>query len=389
MKKHSAPIDTYLIWDCGTCKSNKVGFIRQISETLKLKISKIMIFLEALTDLPQEISVLSKIIPTIIRFGKNCIFDVIVDTIKLTKNQKNHFNVILVSNQLSIWISLFNRIEPSQIVFFTSSNPESSFEYSFLPKNIQTIKYQWPNLTLSENELTSQETNVLSEETDDVQDMSNLNDEELIHNLQNDFPLLESSMHINDNEEEDTDILDQEGNIHKQITLNDKDFSTQSKESIEIQNEEEDQINIKDIPEEEDFRDELSSEIEYGKFESNAEEYLKEEDSLKKANKKPTTLSQKNIVENYSTSNEEPIFSIAIKFKPLIESIKNAGKSIISLSDLESYLKSYCEKEKIKISNTMSLINKASETGIIIYDKSINYLRFRNRQMMIGTIKYV
>ena len=69
--------------------------------------------------------------------------------------------------------------------------------------------------------------------------------------------------------------------------------------------------------------------------------------------------------------------------------MKAAGKAMISVNDLDVYLKKVAAELNIQQPNTNTIVNKANDAGIIIYDKSINYVRFRNRQMATGIINYV
>ena len=89
------------------------------------------------------------------------------------------------------------------------------------------------------------------------------------------------------------------------------------------------------------------------------------------------------------TNSGEQTFNIPIKFQPLIEAMKAAGKAMISMNDLEGYLKKAAAELNIQQPNTNTIVNKANDAGIIIYDKSIKYVRFRNRQMTTGIINYV
>ena len=80
---------------------------------------------------------------------------------------------------------------------------------------------------------------------------------------------------------------------------------------------------------------------------------------------------------------------VPVKFRPLIEAMKSMGKAMISLSDLEGQLKTWSAKLNQPIDNINQYITKAADAQLVIYDKSINYVRFRNRSMANAAIEYV
>jgi hypothetical protein len=82
-------------------------------------------------------------------------------------------------------------------------------------------------------------------------------------------------------------------------------------------------------------------------------------------------------------------FEVPIRFQPLVESMKALGKAMISLGDLETQLKEWCGKHGVQMENASQYVSKAAEAQIVIYDKSINYVRFRNRAMASSVIEYV
>ena len=81
--------------------------------------------------------------------------------------------------------------------------------------------------------------------------------------------------------------------------------------------------------------------------------------------------------------------AVPVKFQPLIEAMRAAGKAMISMSDLEKLFDDACDRLNLQASNMNAMIDKAADAGLVIVDKSINYVRFRNRAMATGPIQYV
>jgi hypothetical protein len=85
----------------------------------------------------------------------------------------------------------------------------------------------------------------------------------------------------------------------------------------------------------------------------------------------------------------EGAIPIPVKFQPLVEAMKSAGKALISLADLESQLKVWSSNLGQPVDPINAYISKATDAQIVIYDKAINYVRFRNRAIMTSEIEYV
>jgi hypothetical protein len=85
----------------------------------------------------------------------------------------------------------------------------------------------------------------------------------------------------------------------------------------------------------------------------------------------------------------EEVIQIPVKFQPLVEAMKAIGKSLISLNDLEGQLKIWSTKLNVPIDNINAYISKATDAQIVIYDKAINYVRFRNRSIATSKLEYV
>jgi hypothetical protein len=90
-----------------------------------------------------------------------------------------------------------------------------------------------------------------------------------------------------------------------------------------------------------------------------------------------------------ATRSREEVIQIPVKFQPLVEAMKAIGKSLVSLGDLEGQVKIWSTKLSIPVENINSYISKATDAQIVIYDKAINYVRFRNRAIATSKLEYV
>ena len=75
-------------------------------------------------------------------------------------------------------------------------------------------------------------------------------------------------------------------------------------------------------------------------------------------------------------------------YQPLIESMRSIGKSMIQLSVLTEEIKKTCQQLGIPEQDALGIINQAHNDGYIILDKTINYIRFRNRSLSKADIEY-
>lgn len=336
--------ETYLLWNCNECHSKSMGLIGQISEKLKLSISGMVFFANDPVSIPADANDLGLVMPLSIRFGEYAFYDAIVDIITLIKTQNEHFNLILISNSSSIWISLFMHISPDNLIFVSSENPESALDFSFLPSSTHTKVLQWPKLIPFTHEL-----------NDDLGDFESQYSQ-FQGNSSNSSPKTLKSRSIE----------------------KDSDYSNPT----------EDDLNSPNIHEEEEEISHIyQKSSHYSRLNLSGQIHTKPERETKTQIPQPLRTSQIQ-TSRYGISGDNS-FNVPIKFQPLVEAMKAAGKAMISLNDLENNLKNICAELNISQPNTTTIINKANDAGIIIYDKSIKYVRFRNRAMANGTINYV
>lgn len=85
----------------------------------------------------------------------------------------------------------------------------------------------------------------------------------------------------------------------------------------------------------------------------------------------------------------EQVVQIPAKFQPLIEAMKSLGKAMVSVTDLEGQLKIWSTRLNQPIDSISAYIAKAADAQIILYEKHINYVRFRNRVIASAQIEYL
>jgi hypothetical protein len=62
---------------------------------------------------------------------------------------------------------------------------------------------------------------------------------------------------------------------------------------------------------------------------------------------------------------------------------------MVSVTDLEGPLKTWSTRLNQPIDNINAYIAKAADAQIILHDKQINYVRFRNRTLASAQIEYL
>ena len=365
-------VETFLLWDCNECESKNMNFVHQISEKLKLQINGIVIYTKNSEFIPLDATDLALIMPLNIRFGEYAFYDAILDIISFTKTKKGRFNIVLVANSLPLWITLFQKLTPRELIFISSENPENTLDFSFLPNSIKTKTLQWPNLS------------TISQNIDNLSDESN--------------PQSPSSVHSKSSQIAST--KPQKSLKSSKISRNSKALKPKATETqkpiknsiIQPQYPKE---TIKETQKDFNKDDDVSNSEEEEIMSYNQNLSQSSQLSVKQANKKQekdyqTQIPVPKAIQQTSKANPgEQTFTVPIKFQPLIEAMRAAGKAMISMNDLEGHLKTAAAHLNIQQPNTNTIVNKANDAGFIIYDKSIKYVRFRNRQMTTGIINYV
>ena len=299
----------FLIWDAVDCASQDATFIPKIAKRIKANFSEVMVISKDQRSIVPGLSDLSTVMPVITRFGAHALYDVVVDIIAEISKKKTKFTIVLIANRLSVWINLFRRIVPQNLIVISQEDPNSCLDFAFLPDSIRTVLLRWPDLS----------------------ELQGMRDE----------PTMQS------------------------ITMNE---DTASLDEASIQPDDE----------------ELAS----------AEQSMYTDSMMKSASPKIKPLSnmtrQQISVRSPKAAPQSPDgVGVPVKFQPLIEAMRSAGKAMISVSDLEKLFADACDRLNMPASNMTAMIDKAAEAGLVIMDKSINYVRFRNRSMASGAITYV
>jgi hypothetical protein len=84
----------------------------------------------------------------------------------------------------------------------------------------------------------------------------------------------------------------------------------------------------------------------------------------------------------------EQSVQVPAKFKAVVEVMRGVGKLMVPIQELEAQLRAYSSKTGEAIENPSSYITKAGDAQILLIDKSINYVRFRNRALLTAVITY-
>ena len=357
-----------ILWDSFSCEAKNVDFIQQIVKMLKVNIGSIIVYSKDQNKLCPQISDLSTVYPVTVRFGENALFDTIVDVVGFLSKCKNNCTFVLITKNFPIWINLFQRSPPKSVVFISSADPRVILDYSFLPPTINLNILKWPELT-----------ELLSQPASSSQKQSS-------HSSPQQF--LPEQPEPEPEQEQEPDAEDE-------VSVEQNDENEQGYEEDNISNYAHDEIidNADDEEEEEhgDISSSMQKENRIQPLDDNLDKYQNTidlrspsaADAPSRRNESSEVTPRKQLIPNGQK------MEVPSKFRPLIEAMKSMGKAMISLNDLEGQLNVWFSKLNETPENTNTYIAKASDAGIIIYDKSINYVRFRNRSMANAQIEYI
>lgn len=314
-----------LVWDCAACQSKGTEFIQKLQKMTKVAMTRIIVASSDPQAIPASVSDLSISLPVTTRFGPNAFRDALVDVIHHLSEAKNKCSVYIMGNSFPLWISLFQRIEPRSVVFISGKDPRECLDFSFLPPSLPVTILNWPNL------------DAVTTTRDEPQLTKNSFIQHEISASQQSSSLLPEEEDAADAYEEDTQTSPGEftGTIQPLSNL--------------------DKYQI-------DLRSPISG---------TPTRHSESGDSTPKR------------------AGSDQVLEVPKRFRPLIEAMKSMGKAMISLSDLEGQLKIWSTKLNEPVDNINAYITKAADAQLVIYDKSINYVRFRNRSMANAAIEYV
>ena len=334
----SSKTPSYLLWDINTCPSPNVDVIQSIISTTGFKFSNVLIYTEIPKALPSGVNDLAIALNCIIRFGEYSLYDIIADLMSCITSKKK-FNIAVISTRLSVWLTILEKFQPETFYIFSSVDPRDTFDFSFLPSTIPTKIYQWPSLALIDDDVSG---------ASEVKEDSEHEEEEEPRNQKFQTP---ARVQENDDEEEN----EQEDEINSSMMSP----SLEKAQTQKIQ-----QQNLLESNKRLNFKSSTTKDI------------LDSPQSGIPRNKRRSGAQQQNEI------------TISAEFRPLIEAMKSVGKSMVALNDFEAHLKQWAVAEGVKCPDAMSLIQGGVDAGIVIFDQTINYIRFRNRSIPTGHIIY-
>ena len=345
----SKSIKSILLWDFNCCPANSTENLSQIMKLLKYNFTSIVCLAKDHSQFPPDLSDLSTLLPITMRYGVHSLHDSIVDVV-YGIGQAKKFNFVLISNEYNIWMDLFQKLPPSNIVFISKNDPRQSLPFSFLPEKISYQVLHWPSL----NELGGQTSNTYIDENDESDEPQFIKKKPFTQQRQaqddddDDNDDVDDDMEEDDEENAESSFSSSKNNSPRMKFQKQRKHSPTTDKIKPLSNLEKHQI---------DLRSPVGS----------------------KSDKNDNKFKPQGRDNN----------SFPLEFQPLIEAMKSIGKSMISKSDLEEQFSICCKNLNLPPQDLMSMIDKASSYGLIIYDSSINYVRFKNRQLANANITYV
>lgn len=406
-----------LVWDCSVCQSKGIDFIQELQKTMKTVFSSIVIAAEHPGSIPSQISDLSIATPVTVRYGPNAIRDAIVDVIAYINETKARCSVAVITHSFPLWISLFQRMSPKSLVFISNKNPHDCLEFSFLPSGLNISILKWPSLEASGTTATTGDDSISDEE-------------------QPPAPVRKSRIrspirHVEEVEEvvKEQEVVDDSSSDHNNTGHDDSDVCD-LEEDVQEQEEEKNYDDVDDNLLDGSIEEDLLSDHAEEDYAEEEEKSLQSQSSFNTSNNESTdgyrrgrfagSIQPLNNLDKYqidlrspvvsantsrlsdsgsvdvtpkrpavTASGRDQVFEFPAKFQVLIEAMKSMNKTMISMSDLEERLKIWSDKLGVPIDNVNAYILKAVDQQIVIYDKSINYVRFRNRAISTGKVQYV
>ena len=338
-------MSSILVWDCSSCKSNSIKTIRDISMNSGVRFSKIILFAEEMKDFPKDADSVSSVLNTVIRIGEASLYDAIVDFILFSNEVKEIEKVFIISDSIEVWASLMQSITPHELAIISNNNQSESIEIQFLPESIKVSFIEWNQKQPSTPSTPKQQ---------------------LKHEI------------VEQEEESET--------TGSPISI---------KNDASINEEEEEEVEIEEDLEEEEEEEEEAESVAKNDTEYSSSVAIKplasiDADNLLDLRSPITGHHVKDLTSAFTpdTKKEKNEIVVSRKYQPLIEAMRSIGKSMVPLDSFVEELEKECQILGVPSQNAMSIISKASNDGIIIYDKTIKYIRFRNRSFSNVNIEY-
>lgn len=347
---------TFLIWDAKSNKSDSIAIVASAQKALSTKFTKIFIYAEDSKDIPSGANELSISMNAVIRFGEFAMYDILAD-ILLSLSKAKTFDVAVFSSELSIWFSLFQNMQPASFHIFSTTDPREDLDFTFLPMTIPTTLYKWPSLELVSEDISA---NSVVKDSEDA-------------------------------------IVEEEEQVEEQSLPQIKQQKTPPKNT---RRQKQEQFYEEFVSNEEEEADEVPDQSIGASPIMAQTQKINESQNLLESNKRLNFKSstQKEIIDSppaplqkssrKKAQGAAQVQAVPMQFRPLIEAMKSVGKSMVSLNDFESHLKAWAKVEGIQAPDTMTLIQDGVDQGYVIFDKTINYLRFRNRSIASAQINY-
>ena len=431
------------VWDCTACQSNGTDFIRQLQTISKTTFNSVVVVAQDAQALPASVNDVAISLPVKTRFGTNAIYDCIIDVISYLRDCQCACTVVVCDDNVGLWVSLFQRVIPRRAVFVSTRDPRGSLDFTFLPSSLAVTILGWPNLNaISETTGTPSD-----EQTNDDQDRSQDQDQDSFMghvsspssraNMSG-IPQRPRSDGGHQRKAATPEKLDSTGSFEGLESGHDNVFDVGIEELVGSGAEEEEEAFDGDTEDEQidsapsfnrspkipsaspgrrgasaTSSGRMGTSGASGPESGNTTANLSGVAAIKPLSdldkyqidlrspigETPTRLGENPEFTPHRTAGATPTSRIAAatttaikvpaQFRVLVESMRSMGKTMISLGDLEAQLRTWSTKLGEPVDNTTSYINKATEAQIVIYDKEINYVRFRNRSLSTGSIEYV
>ena len=333
---------SFLLWDLTSCPAVNCDILQSVVSLTGYKYSTFLIFADNSKDLPSSVSDFSIAANVIVHFGEYALYDTVADLLNCIKSTKK-FNISVISTRLSVWLSLLQRCQPSNFIIFSAADPRNDFDFSFLPSTIPTKIYQWPSLGLIDDDVSGASDHRESDDDEEEESNSNKRPQKQQYKTPTRFQQQQQQQSSDNDEEDDTDTNPLSPMMNP---------SPMQQQTL---------------------------------LESNKRLNFKSAQPKDQLDSPPQTNSTK----GGKRKSGGGALQISAEFRPLIEAMKSVGKSMVAYNDFETHLKSWCQAEGMKTPDPMTLIQKGVDSGLIIFDQKINYIRFRNRSIPSGQIEYI
>lgn len=339
---------TIFVWNINECPADSSECIFQMGKILNTTFASIIVVGDNISKFPENLSDAATTLPVSLRCGDYGIYDTIVDVLSVAKDSPK-YNCVLATNNFGIWFNLFQKVPPINLVIISKTDPRQSISFSFLPQKVKCSILQWPSL----------------KET-----VSNPNGIELVDNQEFD----EFIPQRNETISQQMPSQSNSENEFEEDTYEPK-FSSAKKNTPKVA------FNKKPS---ESPSDRIKPLI-------NLEKHQIDLRSPKPASRAPAGQVPQKTDEKpkEKLQSKDQSTTIPLQYQPLIEAMKSIGKSMISLSDLEEQFSICCKNLNLPPQDLQTIINSASSSGLIIYDASINYVRFKNRTLANASITYI